>query len=74
MPWWKRWWPGVKGRGLIEKVLPAYTAAMFGALSSIAASHEQGDIKTLVTECMTPGGLNELAMKVINEKGRFCPC
>lgn len=60
-----------EGQGIDRKDAAAYTAAMFGALSAIAESDEQGDIKTLVTECMTPGGLNELAMKVIDEKGGF---
>lgn len=58
-------------RGIERNKAAAYTASMFGALSQIAESVEEGDTGALVTECMTPGGLNELAMKVINENGGF---
>jgi pyrroline-5-carboxylate reductase len=49
----------------------AYSASMFEALSAIAGNASGGDIDNLVTECMTPGGLNEQAMATINENGGF---
>ncbi len=58
-------------QGIDRKDVAAYTASMFGALSQIAESEAQGDIRSLVTESMTPGGLNELAMAVIDGHGGF---
>lgn len=49
----------------------AYTASMFEALSAIAGSTKDGNIGKLITECMTPGGLNTQAMATINEQGGF---
>jgi hypothetical protein len=46
---------------------------MFGGLSRIAESEDRGDIPSLVAQSMTPGGLNELAMKVIEEHAGFFP-
>jgi pyrroline-5-carboxylate reductase len=48
-----------------------YAASMFGALSAMAGELEDGKIDRLVTESMTPGGLNELAQNVVREKGSF---
>jgi pyrroline-5-carboxylate reductase len=58
-------------QGIARKDAAAYTASMFEALSRIAASAEDGDAGRLARECMTPGGLNELAMQVMNAKGGF---
>ena len=41
------------------------------ALSAIAETTPGGDIRALAEGCMTPGGLNELAMKVINDRDGF---
>ncbi len=49
----------------------AYTGAMFKALSLISETAPEGDIQPLISECMTPGGLNETAMKVISKHGGF---
>lgn len=59
-------------QGLSRKDVTTYTASMFGALSAIAESlADDDDLATLKTECMTPGGLNELAMKIIDSRGGF---
>lgn len=59
-------------QGLDRQDVTTYTASMFGALSVIAETLEGGvDLATLKTECMTPGGLNELAMKIIDSRGGF---
>ncbi len=60
-------------QGIERKNAAAYTASMFGALSRIAESEDRGDIPSLVTQSMTPGGLNELAMEVIEEHAGFSP-
>ncbi len=57
--------------GIQRKKAAAYTAAMFGALAAIAEKTPEGDIPALVAECMTPGGLNELAMETIGNEGGF---
>jgi pyrroline-5-carboxylate reductase len=62
-----------KAQGIERKDAAAYTASMFGALSRIAESEDRGDIPSLVAQSMTPGGLNELAMKVIEQHGEFSP-
>lgn len=58
-------------QGIARKDAAAYTASMFEALSRIAASADDGDAGRLAKECMTPGGLNALAMQVMDEKGGF---
>lgn len=60
-----------ENEGIQREKGAAYTAAMFEALSAIAGSTEGGKIGDLITECMTPGGLNEQAMATINEQGGF---
>ncbi len=57
--------------GIQQEKGAAYCASMFEALSAIAGDAKGGDIGNLVTECMTPGGLNEQAMATIIEKGGF---
>jgi len=57
--------------GINRKNASKYTAAMFEALSLIAQNSENGEISELVTESMTPGGLNELAMKTLDKHGGF---
>jgi pyrroline-5-carboxylate reductase len=49
----------------------AYAASMFEALSAVAGNAEGGNIDRLITGCMTPGGLNELAMATIDSHGGF---
>jgi len=49
----------------------AYSASMFEALAVLAGDAKEGDIGSLINECMTPGGLNEQAMATINENGGF---
>lgn len=58
-------------QGISQKNAAGYTASMFGALSLIAEQTADGDITSLVKESMTPGGLNELAMKTIDQEGGF---
>lgn len=58
-------------QGIDPEKSAAYTASMLGALSKIAQSADQGNVEALVNECMTPGGLNETAMKVIRDQGGF---
>ena len=57
--------------GIQRDKAAVYTASMFGALSAIAASFPGGQIQSLVSDSMTPGGLNELAMSIINDRKGF---
>jgi len=58
-------------QGIDRKDVATYTASMFGALSVITEAQSDGDLATLKKECMTPGGLNALAMEVIGSQGGF---
>lgn len=60
-----------ESRGLDRAQAAAYTASMFKALALIAENEPGGDVASLVTGCMTPGGLNETAMGVINDRNGF---
>lgn len=60
-----------ESRGLDQAQAAAYTGAMFKALALIAETAPGGDIRTLVADSMTPGGLNETAMGVISDTGGF---
>lgn len=42
-----------------------YTGAMFQALSSLVQDRTDGDLAAMTRECMTPGGLNELALETM---------
>ncbi|RLC20312.1 MAG: hypothetical protein DRH93_13910 [Deltaproteobacteria bacterium] len=57
--------------GISRKNASHYTAAMFGALSLIAQNLKNGEVSELITESMTSGGLNELAMKTLDHHGGF---
>lgn len=50
-----------------------YTASMFGALSVLAQEQADGDLEGLMKKSMTPGGLNELATRVIEAQKGFAP-
>lgn len=58
-------------KGLDKAQSAAYASAMFKALAQIAETAPNGDIGQLATDSMTPGGLNETAMKHIVDKGGF---
>lgn len=60
-----------ESEGIQREKGAAYTASIFEALSAIAGNTEDGNIGELITECMTPGGLNEQAMATINGQGGF---
>lgn len=57
--------------GVNQKQAADYIASMFEALSVIAQKSPTGDLHRLADESMTPGGLNELARKVINQSGGY---
>jgi len=57
--------------GVEQKLAADYTASMYEALSVLAQNYETGDMYQLADESMTPGGLNELARKIINESGGY---
>ena len=57
--------------GVDRRDASGYVASMFGALSAMAAELEDGDLGRLITESMTPGGLNELALNVIRQNNGF---
>ena len=57
--------------GVDRRSASGYVSSMFGALSAMAGERADGDMGRLVTESMTPGGLNELAQNVVREKGGF---
>lgn len=48
-----------------------YTASMFASLSAIALESNASDMNAMKNSCMTPGGLNELAMRIIDQEQSF---
>lgn len=60
-----------KSVGVDQKQAADYTASMFAALSVLAQKSPTGDLHQLADESMTPGGLNELARKIISEAGGY---
>lgn len=60
-----------KSVGVNQKQAADYTASMFEALSVLAQKNSTGDLHQLADESMTPGGLNELARKIIREAGGY---
>ncbi len=61
------------GAGVDRKTAADYTASMFRALSATVEARGDGDLGAMVRECMTPGGLNEQALQVIQGQGGFSP-
>jgi len=59
--------------GVERKTAADYTAAMFRALSVMVEAREDGDLPAMVRESLTPGGLNELALTIIEGRGGFAP-
>lgn len=57
--------------GVNHKQAADYTTSMFEALSILARKTPSGDLHQLADESMTPGGLNELARKTINQSGGY---
>lgn len=57
--------------GVKQKQGADYIASMFEALSVLAQKSPTGDFHQLADESMTPGGLNELARKIISESGGY---
>ncbi|MFW2368123.1 MAG: NAD(P)-binding domain-containing protein [Desulforhopalus sp.] len=57
--------------GVDQKQAADYTALMFEALSALAQKSPTGDLHQLADESMTPGGLNEMARKMISEAGGY---
>lgn len=57
--------------GVDQKQGADYISSMFEALSVLAQKNPTGDLHQLADESMTPGGLNELARKIINQSGGF---
>ncbi len=62
--------------GVERKTAADYTASMFRALSMMVEAQTEGDLPAMVRDCMTPGGLNELAQEVIRDRvsGRMIAC
>jgi pyrroline-5-carboxylate reductase len=57
--------------GVDRQIAGTYTASMFHAMSALAADVSDGDFSELLTEAMTPGGLNEQALAEIRRKGGY---
>ena len=57
--------------GVAAPTAGTYLATMFHALSTLAVRAPDGDFEALVAEAMTPGGLNEQALKEIRAAGGF---
>ncbi len=51
--------------GVDRKNAAGYTASMFQALSHLVQVRGDGDLAAMARECMTPGGLNELALETM---------
>ena len=60
-----------KKEGINRKNASDFTTSMFEALSLIAGNSKDGHLNILIKESMTPGGLNELAMKTLDNHGGF---
>ena len=59
--------------GVGHKQASDFTASMFSALSAMVEGLTDSNIDSLVQESMTPGGLNESAMKAITAMDGFNP-
>ncbi len=57
--------------GVAAPTAGTYLATMFHALSTLAVRAPDGDFEALTAEAMTPGGLNEQALKEIRAAGGF---
>lgn len=57
--------------GVDRKTAADYTASMFGAFCTMVEALEDGDVNRLLGDAMTPGGLNELAVRTIERDGGF---
>lgn len=57
--------------GVDRKTAADYTASMFGAFCKMVEDLEDGDVDRLLGDAMTPGGLNELAVRTIERDGGF---
>lgn len=57
--------------GIERKRAADYIVSMFGALLSLVEELKNGDTSKLIQTSMTPGGINELAVKIISEQGGF---
>jgi len=57
--------------GVNHQQAAQYSASMFEALSVMAKDSADGNVHQLVQESQTPGGLNALAMQVIEKQGGF---
>lgn len=57
--------------GVDRQIAGTYTASMFHAISVLAAEVPDGDFSDMLTEAMTPGGLNEQALAQIRKEGGY---
>lgn len=57
--------------GVAAPTAGTYLATMFHALSTLAVRAPGGDFEALTAEAMTPGGLNQQALKEIRAAGGF---
>ncbi len=57
--------------GINQKKAADYIGSMYEALSMLAQKSPTGDLHQLADESMTPGGLNELARKIIDQSGGY---
>ena len=57
--------------GINQKKAADYIGSMYEALSVLAQKSPTGDLHQLADESMTPGGLNELARKIITQSGGY---
>jgi pyrroline-5-carboxylate reductase len=57
--------------GVDRKTAADYTAAMFGAFCKMVEELDGGDVNHLLGDAMTPGGLNEMAVRAIERDGGF---
>lgn len=58
-------------QGVKQTQASTYIASMFEALSVLAKEYPSGNLHQLANESMTPGGLNELALKTILHEGGY---
>ena len=58
-------------RGIKRKEAQRYITSLFVALSQDSSVHSQKDLKYLVKDSQTPGGLNEQAVKQLRKSGFY---
>ena len=58
-------------KGVNKKTAQKYVTSLFSALSDVAVINSDKDLKILIKDSQTPGGLNEQTLKYLKKSGYF---